>query len=295
LRKASFVATLCILCAASVRVHGEELVVTLGKQHAARSAVAWIAHETDNAHLGPIRFAARKDGVTTATKGSEKILSQVYVSCQLGLDIIAIELTNAPASDPAGGLRPMDMPRLVCSSPAPAGDGSLITSDLPARWEIRPLGDVLTRELLPADLRRCVAIDVLQDVALPAGSAQKSQRIAMEILPYDRTLDAVFAACGEKTAYASVETKPAAAPVAKPRAGPESTAPPVAAWKPARTIAKGRTNVRSAASVDAALVVKLDPDTKVLVRPAATSWWEVKLRGGKNSLGYIRESRLDFD
>lgn len=271
-------ATLCILCAASIGVHGEEPVVTIGKQRAARSAIAWVVHETDNAHLGPIRFAARKDALTTATSGSEKVLSQVYVSCQLGLGIVAIELTNAAASDPAGGLRPTDMPRLVCISPGPKGDGGLVRSDLAAKWEIRPLGDVLARELLPAELRRCVAIDVLQSVALPAGSPQKSQQFAMEILPYDRALDAVFTACGETTAFAPAQKAPAGAP-----------------WQPARTVAKGRTNVRAAASLDAGLVVKLDPGTKVLVRPAANAWWEVKLRNGKGSLGYIRDSRLAFD
>lgn len=278
MRKVSFVATLCIFCAAGFPAQGEEPVVAIGKQRAARSAIAWVVHETDHAHLGPIRFAARKEAVTTATTGSERILSQVYISCQLGLGIVAIELTNAAASDPAGGLRPTDMPRLVCSSPAPGRDGGTVQSDLAARWEIRPLGDVLARELLPADLRRCVAIDVLQSVALPAGSPQKSQQIAMEVLPYDRALDAVFTACGETTAFAPLENTPAAAQ-----------------WKFARTVAKGRTYVRAAASVDAALVVKLEPGTKVLARRVGSSWWEVKPRSGKGVLGYIRESRLDFD
>ncbi len=295
MRKSSFVATLCIFCAASFPAQGEEPVVSIGKQRAARSATAWVVHETDHAHLGPIRFAARKEAVTTATTGNEKILSQVYISCQLGLGIIAIELTNAAASDPAGGLRPTDMPRLVCSSPAPGGDGSVVRSDLAARWEIRPLGDVLARELLPADLRRCVAIDVLQSVSLPAGSPQKSQQVAMEVLPYDRVLDAVFTACDEKTAYASVTGTPAAAPpLAKPRPEAEG-APAEAQWKFARTVAKGRTFVRAAANVDSALVVKLEPGTKVLARRAGSSWWEVKPRSGKGTLGYIRESRLDFD
>ena len=89
MRKSSFVATLCIFCAASFPAQGEEPVVSIGKQRAARSATAWVVHETDHAHLGPIRFAARKEAVNTATAGNEKILSQVYISCQLGLGIIA--------------------------------------------------------------------------------------------------------------------------------------------------------------------------------------------------------------
>lgn len=298
MRRVSFVATLCILFAASVPLHGEEPVVSIGKQRAARSAVEWVAHDTDHALLGPIKFAARRDGVATIA-GSEKILSQVFISCQLGLDIVAIELTNAPGSDPTGGLRPKDMPRLVCSQPGPGGDGSLVRSDLAARWEIQPLGDVLARELLPADLRRCVAIDVLQSVALPAGSAQKSQNIAMEILPYDKALDSVFAACGEPTAYTPASRAPAAgSPAARSPAAPngaQGAAPATSAWQPARTIAKGRSNLRAAASVDSALVIKLDPGTKVLVRRAANSWWEVKPRRGAGFRGYVREDRLVFE
>ena len=273
-------------------------MVAIGKQRAARSAIEWVAHDTDHALLGPIKFAARRDGVAT-TVGSEKILSQVFISCQLGLDIVAIELTNAPGSDPAGGLRPTAMPRLVCSSPGPGSDGSLVRTDLAAKWELRPLGDVLARELLPAELRRCVAIDVLQSVALPAGAPEKSQQIALEVLPYNRVLDAVFAACGEPSAYAPAPTAPAAGvPAAQAQPAPKGlpgAASADASWKPARTIAKKRTYLRAAASVDSSLVHKLAPGTKVLVRRAANSWWEVKPRSGAGFRGYVREDRLVFE
>lgn len=269
----------CILFAASVPLHCEEPVVSIGKQRAARSAIEWDVHDIDHPLLGPIKFAKQKSAVITAA-GSEKILSQVFVSCQKSLGKVAIELTNAPESDLAGGLRPTEMPRLVCRSPVPGGKSRLVGSDLAARWEIGPLGDTLARGLSPSGLRRCVSIDVLESVALPPGGPKSSQRIAMEITPYNRALDAVFTACGEATAFAAVEKTPPAV---------------AAAWKPARTIAKGKTNVRAADSLDSSIVIKLDPGARVLVRPTATPWWEVKPRGGAAFRGYIRQDRLVFE
>ena len=295
MRRIPFIASLCLLLAASFPLHGEEPVVTIGKQLAARSATEWDVHDIDHKLLGPIRFAVQKSAVTTPV-GSDKILSQVFVSCQKSTGRIAIELTNAPGSDPAGGLKPTIMPRLVCNSPGPRADASLVRSDLSAKWEISPLGDVLTRGLSPAELRRCVSIDVLQSVVQPPGSSAGSQRIAMEVTPYDRALDSVFAACGETTAYAPAgETPRAAPPVARsgsaPEKGPRAQSAE-APWKPARTIAKGRTNVRAAASLDSAIVTKLDPGTKVLVRRTTAPWWEVKARDGAAFRGFVRQDRL---
>jgi hypothetical protein len=262
----------CTLCAASLPLHGEEPVVAIGKQHAARSAIEWDTHDTDHPLLGPIKFAAQRSAVATTVPG-EKILSRVFVSCQKSSGKIAIELANAPESDLAGGLRPMELPRLVCSSPGARRNGGLVESDIAAKWEIASLGDTLARGLSPSELRRCVSIEVLQSVALPQGSAQRSQGIAIEITPYSRTLDSIFVACGETTAFAS--------------AG--------AVWKPARTAAKGRTNVRASASQDSPLITKLEPGTKILVRETSTPWWEVKPKSGEGFRGYIRKDRIAFE
>lgn len=297
MRGLSFVALLCVLFAASPPLRGEGPAVTLGKQRAARSTVEWNVQDIDHALLGPIRFAVQKGAVTT-TVGNERIFSQVFVSCQKSNGKMAIELTNAPGSDLAGGLRPTEMPRLVCNRPGPGGGGKLVGSDVVAKWEISTLGDTLARGLAPSELRRCVSIGVQQSLALPPGSPRPSQRIAMEILPYDKALDSVFSACGERTAYGTVgEAPPAAPPVARPAPAPEGgqpAQPAEAPWKPARTTPKGRTNVRAATSVDSPIVIKLAPGTRVLVRRTSAPWWEVKPRAGAGAgfRGYIREDRL---
>lgn len=299
MRRAAFVASLGFLVAASFPLRGEEPAVAIGRQLAARSAIEWDVHDIDHKLLGPIRFAARKSAVTTIV-GSDKILSQVFVSCQKSTGRIAIELTNAPGSDLAGGLRPTEMPRLVCNRPGPRGGGKLVRSDIVAKWEISTLGDTLARGLAPSELRRCVSIDVQQSLAMPRGAPRPSQRIAMEILPYDKALDSVFAACGETTASGPVgEAPPAAPPLAPPAPVPapaleggRSAQPAEAPWKPARTTPKGRTIVRAAASVDSPMVIKLAPGTRVLVRRTSAPWWEVKPRAGAGFRGYIREDRL---
>jgi hypothetical protein len=277
-RRVSLLAIFCILSAASIPVPCEEPVVSIGKQRAARSTIEWDVNDIDHPLLGPIKAAVQRGAVATAAQ-REKILSRVFVSCQKGDRKVAIELANAFESDLAGGLRPMEMPRLVCSSPGPAGNGSLVKSDIAAKWEIAPLGDSLARGLSPSGLRRCVSIDVLQSVALPPGSSETSQRIAFEITPYNRALDSVFAACGETTAFAPVEQKPSAG----------------ASWKPARTTTKGKTNVRAAASLDSPIVRKLDPGTRILVQETSAPWCKVKPRSGEGFHGYVRKDRLAFE
>jgi hypothetical protein len=64
-----------------------------------------------------------------------------------------------------------------------------------------------------------VAIHVVQEVALPAGWARKTARVELDIEPYNREVDSVFATCGESSAYAtaaaaSSTTLAAAAPAA---------------------------------------------------------------------------------
>lgn len=282
MRKAAFVATSCVLFAASLPLHGEAPAVSAGKERAARSALDWEVRDIDHALLGPIRVAVQKSSVTT-TVGSEKILSQVFVSCQKGSGKIAIELANAPGSDPAGGLRPMEMPRLVCSSPGTGGTREPVQRDIAARWEVSALGDTLARDLSPPELRRCASIEVRQSIALPPGSSTGSQRIAIEITPYGKALDTVFTACGEATAYPTGERAAPAAPTAG------------APWKPARTTTKGRTNLRTAPSTDSPIARKLDAGTRIVARPASSQWWEVRPRSGEGFRGYIREDRLVFD
>ena len=285
-RKDLFLAMTLLLCAASLPSHGEEPVVAMGKQRAERSTVKWGARDIQHPLLGPIRFAAPRTAAAIAIPGG-KILSTIYVSCQKDIGKVAIELSNAPDSNPAGGLRPTQMPRLVCATPGKGG-GSLVKREIDVKWEVRPLGDALARGIAASELRRCVSIDVLQWVALPAGSSPKSQPIAMEIAPYDRALDSVFMACGEASAYANAGPEP------PPQPGP-GVQPSPDPWKPARTTTKGRTNLRAATSVDSAIVAKLAPGTAVLARQTTPSWWEVRPRKGQGFRGYIREDRLAFE
>jgi hypothetical protein len=235
--------------------------------------------------LGSIKFAVQEKGIVTPV-GRQEVLSLRYVSCQKTADTIAIELTNAPSTAPASGLGPVDLPRLVCASPGP--QGGLVKSDLAASWEISVLGDTLARGLAPAQLRRCVSIDVLQNLALPAGWPQQSQRVATQITPYGRELDAVFEQCGEAASYAPEAARPAPA-------APAPAKRPEAGWKAARTTAKGRSNVRAAPNLASRVVIQLDPGAPILVQPAAPTWWKVRPASGAAWSGYIRDDRFQLE
>jgi len=174
---------LCAACLAGLPSRGEEAVATIGKQRASASSVEWEVRDVDHPRLGRIKFASRKAAVVTPA-GSETIVSQSYVSCQKSSRRIAVEFSNAFASNPAGGLGPRVWPRLTCYSPAPRGAGTLAMSELSPKWEVNDLGDALAQGLATAELRRCVSIDVLQDIALPAGSAEGSRQVLMELLTY---------------------------------------------------------------------------------------------------------------
>ncbi len=201
----------------------------------------------------------------------------------------------------AGGLSPKEMPRLTCYSPNPRG-GGLAMAELALNWEISELGDTLARGIAAADLRRCVSIDVLQNLALPLGWPYASQQVAMEILPWSRAMDEVLVACGAKPAYASAPPQaPAQASPARP-VSPAATAPPsqpapaaADAWRRARTIAAGRTNIRSAPAVSSRLAGQLPPGSPILAQPVSGDWWKVKPRSGAGFAGYIREDRLVFE
>lgn len=294
--RAFLIAVSCVLASSALRASAVEPVVAIGKQRAATSPIEWDVREVIHPLLGAIKVAVQKTAVTTPTRGG-KVVSSAFVSCQKADAKIAIELANAPESDAASGLGPVDLPRIVCTSLRPQGD--LVKADIAASWEIGSLGDALARGMSPSALRQCVSIEVLQNVALPAGWPQSSQKVSMELMPYARELDSIFAACGETTAY-SPDTPPPAlrARVAQlPPAVPAESPPraPEAAWQAARAITKGRTNVRRAASIDADIVTHLDPGARIMVQPAGADWWKVKPRKGQAFAGYVRRDRFAFE
>jgi len=290
--------------------HCEDAVASIGKQRAAGSATEWDVRDVNHPLMGPIKAAVQRRSVVTAA-GSAKVLSLAFVSCQKSTGKIAIELANAAEGDARGGLSPVDLPRLVCNSPRPQGDGALAKSDLAASWEISTLGDALARGLSPAALRKCVSVDVLQNVALPPAAPVKSQKIAMELTPYGKELDAIFTACGEMTAFAPEERPATAQPqVARVEPPPKLEPPPKfeaspksdkgapsgdAQWKRARTIAKGRTNIRATDGLNSAVVTQLPPGVRILVQETSAEWWKVKSGGRASFSGYIRKDRVVFE
>ena len=288
----------CVSCMASIASYGEEAVVALGKQRAAQSTLQWDVLEARHPRMGSIKVAVPRSSVVTPVR-NQKIVSLVFFSCEKTAEKIAIELANASESDTRGGLGPVDLPRLVCNSPRPGGGDALVKSDLAATGEISEVGDTLARGLSPSALRRCVSIDVLQNVALPPGWSQESQRIVVELTPYGRELDAVLSVCGETTVYASVEQPPASKPpVVRPEPAMKTdrgASKAEVAWKPARTTLKGGTNVRASPRLDSAVVTQLNPGERVLVQPTSTEWWKAKPRTGTGFSGYIRQDRLVFD
>src|SRR5260221_9386211 len=219
MRRASLIPMLLVALGASMPSHGEE--------------PGWDVREVRHPVLGSIKFAVQKSDVATPVR-NEKILSLAYVSCQKTTEKIAIELTNAPASAPASGLGPIDLPRIVCNSRSP--QGNIVKSDISASWEIGVLGDTLARGLAPAALRRCDSIEVFENLALPKAWGQESQRVTLRIPIYARELDSVFVQCGEAPAFAQAEPPPAAAPAARPApaTAPAPAPAPAPAAKPSR-------------------------------------------------------------
>lgn len=279
-----------VVLAASVLANAaprsDDRVAAFGKQRAAASGLAWEIRDAGHPLLGPIRFAHTTTPVTTSV-GPAKVYSNAYVSCEKKGRTIAIELTNQISPDDPGGLAPATMPRLVCISPAARGAGTA-QQVFEARWEVNGYGDAMARGLQPAALRACAAIGIVQDVALPAGWARRTLPVAFEITPYSRDLDAIFAACGETSAYTPAII---AAPKREPPAAAREPAHP-AAWRNARTIAGGATNVRAGPSVHSAVVARLDANAAVLVQPAGGDWWRARSRTGHKFEGYIRVDRL---
>jgi hypothetical protein len=308
----------CLL--AAFPAHCEEAVVAIGKQRAAASPIHWEVRELNHPRMGPIKVAMPTGSIVTPA-GNQRVASLAFVSCEKNTRKIAIELANASSPDDPGGLRPKAMPRLICNSPSPKGDMTLVRNELATSWLVNDLGDALARGFSPNALRRCATIDVVQDVTLPAGWGKDSARIELEITPYGKDLDQVFAACGESTVYAAAPSSPpppASPPPASPppaslpssalpasspavsRPPATSPAPPPtpaagAPWKQARTTPRGRTNIRAAPNLDSAVVTMLAPGEGVLVQWNGTEWWKVKPRTGNAYQGYIRQDRLVFN
>jgi hypothetical protein len=270
----------------------QDLSASLGKQRAASSRIDWEIREAGHPTLGNIRFAFIKNAVETPA-GNAKVFSRAYVSCQKGTGKFAIELTNTTSPDDAGGLQPGTMPRLVCNRPNAPGDEKLVQEELWADWEVSKIGDALARGFRAFPLRECVSIGVVQEVVLPPGWAKKSARVEFEITPYSRELDSIFVTCGEVSAYA-----PAAGPTpvtaSAPATPPAPARAPAVQWRTTRTTSKGKTNVRSAPTLQSAVVIELAPGAVVLVERASGEWWRAKASKGAAFEGYIRQDRLVF-
>jgi hypothetical protein len=150
-------------------------------------------------------------------------------------------------------------------------------------------GVALARGLRPFPLRECVAIRVEQQISLPGG---KSARADFEILPYGRELDSVFAACGERSAYAPAATpSPTATPAQAAKVAPKAEP----GWRRARVIAGGKTNVRAGPDLRSAIVAQVPAGGAVMVQSTNTEWWRAKPTRGPGFAGYIRQDRLAFD
>lgn len=258
----------------SVRFASVILALSVAGIPAYSAPLAWQIGEGAHPTLGSIRFASPQTPITTPV-GSAKISSRAYVSCVRSSNRIAIELAHATAPDDPGGLQPKTLPILLCNKPAGAGR----QSELPARWAISEIGDVLARGFEPQSLRECASIHVVQDVALPGGWARDSARVRFDIDLYSKELDSIFVTCGEASAY-----------------GPATPATPlpVAPWKTARTISGGKSNLRAKPSTASAVVAQLPAATTVLVQQAEGGWWRVRSAGRVKFGGYIREDRLVF-
>lgn len=269
---------LAACCLGAVAAQAEDPTVTMGKQRAVDSRLEWEVRDAGHPVLGNIRFAVLKTPYETAV-GTARVYTRVYVSCQRPLKKLAIEISNTTAPDDPGGLRPAVMPRLVCSRLAAPGDRKLVQEDLFANWEVNEVGDALTRGYRPFPLRECVSIGIEQDVELPRVWPQKSARVAFEITPYARELDAVFAACGETSAYGPPPPSTVMAAV-------------TSAWQSARVLSDGKTNVRAGPNLQSAIVTRLDPGAVILVQKTDGEWWRVKPSQGAAFEGYVRQDRI---
>ncbi|HEY2628915.1 MAG TPA: SH3 domain-containing protein [Usitatibacter sp.] len=222
-----------------------DLLMAAGMQRAEKSEVHWSVRDGTHPKLGPIKVAISIDAHISYI-GTAKIVSTVYLSCVKKTGKIAIELTNARTVDLGGGLKAKEQPRVACLGVAPPGALAPRT-EIAAKWEPNDLGDLMARDLSPAALRACTAIEIAENILLPPALGKDNVEFTVEVAPYARELDAVFSACGEVSAYAPgaqpavvAEAKPAApapviaAPVTAP--APVPVAPPPSVPAPAPSI-----------------------------------------------------------
>jgi len=282
------------------------------------SPLIWEIRDGSHPKLGPIRVAVPSTSIITPV-GKEKILSLVFFSCERSKGQVAIELANAAESDTKGGLFPKQMPRLFCDprSTAPR-------TEIASTWFVSELGDALARGFAPSLFRRCAAVEIIQDLALPRGWGKDTQHIEIEVIPYKKEIDEVLATCAEGPLLSAQAPAPAATP---PKAGltpapapapapaptppktaavppatvkPAPAAPPVstvsseAPWRSAHTLTQARSNVRSAPGIDSSVVTMLEPGAAVLVQPVGADWFRVRTHLTHPPLGYIRQDRLTF-
>jgi len=276
------------MAALSTPALSQDAAMSAGLQRAIASTVDWEVRDAAHPALGNIRFAYIKRPIETRV-GDLTIFSRAYVSCQKDRRAFAIELANALAPAEPGGLKPAADPRLLCDRPE---NGKVVREEILATWEINArIGDALSRGLRAFPLRECAALGVVQEVVLPDGAPQRTARIELEILPYDRQVDSIFAACGERSAYgtpppAALATQAAAVATLPAESRAEN------GWREVRTVAGGATNVRKGPSTQASVVAKLHPGSAVRVQRTDSDWWRARPANGSGFDGFIREDRL---
>ena len=287
-----------LLLLGAARAHADDPVAALGRQRAVDSRLE--SGDPRREPSGPRPHPLRAHAHRVRDAGRE--IQCLFERLRLLREGRAPDRDRAHEPERARRSRrpaPATLPRLVCIRPAGKGGARTAQQILATGWHVNKLGDAMARGLRPSTLRACSAIGILQDVALPKGWDRASAAVRFEITPYDRELDAIFATCGEASAYAAAgevaaEPSPAAVPAAPPApVRPASPAPAAAApWKTARTVARGRSNVRAAPNIHAPIVAQLNPGTVVLIQSTGGQWWRVKPRSGARFEGYIREDRL---
>lgn len=283
-------------------------------QAALNSPPFWDLRDVEHPKMGTIRVAVPSRAIETPV-GTEKIVSLVFFSCEKARGRIAIELANAPESDPKGGLPPKVMPKLICNS---REAGVTPQTEIATSWNVSGIGDALARGLLPSPLRRCASIEIRQTLALPKGWARDTEHVDIELIPYHKEIESVLNECGAVVAAApapapaptkaatSNRPPPPPAPQAAARAPAVAPAPASAAatsapsgdapWKSARAISSGgRTNVRASPSTTAPVVTMLNPGQPLLAQAAGGDWYRVKPTSGSAFAGYIRQDRLVFE
>src|SRR4051812_5311201 len=123
------------LAAAAFAAHGQGSLVSAGKERAARLGTAWEVRDVEHPVMGPIKVAVPKSGVST-TVSELRVVSAAFVSCEKRAGKIAIELANSIESDTRGGLRPANLPKLICNPGK---------TEIAATWRTSELGDTLAR------------------------------------------------------------------------------------------------------------------------------------------------------